>query len=127
MLYLVLGAPVLSVQSLDSQVLSFTITPPSISVLNKCILSYNITPTDSSGTVLADITVEVTRPLMVSVNSSGFNLCNTTYNFTVVAVTAAGPGERSTALQIPPLSMYNAMSNVKFHLSLTCGWIGLMS
>lgn len=73
----------------------FIITPPEPS---QCILSYNITPTDRSGTALPDITVEVASGDIKAFIAGGFDPCNNAYNFTVVAITLAGSGERSAVI-----------------------------
>jgi hypothetical protein len=82
---------------------NFTISPPQP---NQCILNYFIKPTDGRGVVLNNITVEVTeRESPVTVTSSGFDLCNNNYTFTVVAWTAAGPGDTSVGVNSEPVNL----------------------
>ena len=51
------------------------------------VLNYTITSTDSDG-VMRDITVEVTdTEATIALIENGFNLCNNTYSFTIVANT----------------------------------------
>ena len=94
--------------AVDLQTFSFTITPPSVA--SQCVLNYTITPTGSDGTILPDITVEVTdTEAPVTLTESGFDLCNNMYNFTVVANTFTGPGDRSAVSspqQVDYLSTY---------------------
>ena len=76
------------------QQIIFTISPPSYA--GQCVLNYTITATRSDGSVVPDITVEVSDNITFS--EDGFDLCNIVYNFTVVANTLAGPGLRSAVV-----------------------------
>ena len=49
--------------------------------------------------VVPDITVEVSDNITLS--EGGFDLCNNAYNFTVVANTLTGPGQRSAVVTSP--------------------------
>ena len=72
---------------------NFTIIPPAYG--SQCVLNYTITSTASDGAT-RDITVEVTdTEATVVYMEAGFDSCNNTYNFTTVANTLTGPGERS--------------------------------
>ena len=72
----------------------FSISPPSYAI--QCVLNYTITVTSSEGSVLPDITVEVSDNITLSVG--GFDSCNNAYTFTVVANTFTGPGQRSAVV-----------------------------
>jgi hypothetical protein len=89
------SAPTLTITAIDFQSFNFTIFP--LSEPSQCVLHYNITPTRSDGHVLPDITIE-SGGGSVTATASGYDVCNITYNFTAVAVTSAGTGERSTAI-----------------------------
>ena len=73
--------------------LNFTITPPSYA--GQCVLNYTITATDNNGSVLTDIIAVSDGGEAVTVTETGFDLCNDTYNFTVVANTLTYTGNRS--------------------------------
>ena len=79
------------------QQIIFTISPPLYA--GQCALNYTITATRSDGSVVPDITVEVSDNITLS--EGGFDLCNNVYNFTVVANTFAGPGQRSAVVTSP--------------------------
>ena len=73
------------------------ISPPSYG--GQCVLNYTVTATSSDGSVVPDITVAVTdTEAPTSVTRSGFDFCNNTYTFTVVANTLTGPGQRSAVV-----------------------------
>ena len=100
------SAPTLTVSPLRFQTISFAIFPPSYA--GQCALNYTITATSSDGNALPDITVEVSdRGEPVSISGSGFNACNTTYSFTVVAQTLTYTGEVSAAVNSVPLSSFS--------------------
>ena len=89
------SAPVLTVVPTSSTTFKFIISP--LSEPSDCVLNYSITPTTSEGNVLADIIVEPPDSGdSVRVSMSRFDVCNTAYNFTVVAITLNGPGETSS-------------------------------
>ena len=76
------------------QQIIFTISPPSYA--GQCVVNYTITATSSDISVVPDITVEVSDNIIFS--EGGFDLCNNVYNFTVVANTLTGPGQRSAVV-----------------------------
>ena len=88
------SSPSLTVVARNLQQIIFTISPPSYA--GQCVLNYTITATSSDGSVVPDITVEVSDNITFS--EDGFDLCNNVYNFTVVANTLAGPGQRSAVV-----------------------------
>ena len=90
-------SPSLTVVAENLQRIIFTISPPSYA--SQCVLNYTITATSSDGSVLPDITVEVSDNITLS--EGGFDLCNNAYNFTAVANTLAGPGQRSAVVTSP--------------------------
>ena len=82
--------------AVNLETLDITITPPVYG--SQCVLSYTITSTGSDGTT-RDITVEVIdTEATVTRTESDFNLCNNTYNFTIVANTSSGPGGKSDVI-----------------------------
>ena len=94
------STPGLAIEAVDSKSLTFHITPPELA--SQCVLNYTITATSSDGSVLPDITVEVSErgePVTL-ITESGFDLCSNTYTFTVVANTLTGPGDRSVAFTL---------------------------
>ena len=82
------------------QQIIFTISPPSYA--GQCVLNYTISATRSDGSVVPDITVEISDNITFS--EDGFDLCNNVYNFTVVANTLAGPG--SAAVTSPEVGHF---------------------
>ena len=88
------SSPSLTVVAESLQHIISTISLPSYA--SQCALNYTITATRSDGSVVPDITVEVSDNITLS--EGGFNLCNNVYNFTVVANTLAGPGQRSAVV-----------------------------
>ena len=86
------SSPTLTVVAVTYQAATFTISPPSYA--GQCVLNYTIAATSSSdGSVLPDITVEVTDTEAPTIATrSGFE-CNNTYTFTVVANTLNFTGE----------------------------------
>lgn len=104
--------------ALEVESFNFAIFPVSEPSL-QCVCHYNITPTSGDGNVLTDIIVEPTgggRPL--TVNASGFDLCRTTYSFTVVAVTLNGPGDRSGDIYPETLDFLSKYGVVSFVFTL---------
>ena len=69
---------------------SFTITP---SIPLDCVVNYIITATSSDGS--RNINVDGSTP----VNVDGFDVCATTYIFTVVPETSGGTGPRSASVR----------------------------
>ena len=87
----------LTVVPTDFETFNFIISP--LSEPSDCVLSYSITSTTSDGSVLAEIIVEPPDSGdSIRVTRSGFDVCNTTYTFTVVANTLNGPGETSSSV-----------------------------
>ena len=85
--------PSLTVVAESLQRIFFTISPPSYA--GQCVLNYTITATSSDGSVVPDITVISDN---ITLSEGGFDLCNNAYNFTLVANTLAGPGQRSAVV-----------------------------
>ena len=97
-------APVLTVVPSDLETFNFIISP--LSEPSDCVLNYSITPTTSDGSVLVDIIVgPPDNGDSITVTMGGFDVCNTTYTFTVVANTLNGPGERSSPVTSCKLSI----------------------
>ena len=88
------SSPFLTVVAGSLQQIIFTISPPSYA--GQCVLNYTITATSGDGSAVPDITVEVSDNITLS--EGGFDMCNNLYNFTVVANTLAGPGQRSAVV-----------------------------
>ena len=100
------SAPTLTMMAINFQSFNFIIFPPSYA--GQCVLNYTITATSSDGNVLPDITVEVTdRGGPASIYGSGFDVCNTTYSFTVVAQTLTYTGGVSVAVNSVSLSSFS--------------------
>ena len=91
------SSPSLTVVARSLQQIIFIISAPSYA--DQCVLNYIITATSSDGSVVPDITVEVSDN--ITLREGGFNLCNNAYNFTVVANTLTGPGQRSAVVTSP--------------------------
>ena len=82
----------------------FTITPPVYAI--QCVRNYLVTSTDSDGN-RRDISVELsknTRDQVIVRQIDGFDLCSSSYSFTVVANTLAGIGENSEVVNIPGMT-----------------------
>ena len=88
------SSPSLTVVAESLQQIIFTISPPLYA--GQCVLNYTISATSSDGSVVPGITVEISDN--VTLSEGGFNLCNNAYNFTVVANTLTGPGQRSAVV-----------------------------
>ena len=84
------------------QQIIFTISPPSYA--SQCVLNYTITATSSDGSVVSNITVEVSDN--ITLREGGFEFCNNVYNFTVVANTLAGPTQRSAVVTSPEVAHF---------------------
>ena len=96
------SAPGLNVTPIDLETFNFTISPPSPPT--QCISHYNITA-NSAGYTPTEFTAEVVvREEPVTVTRSGFNFCNNSYNFSAVAATQGGIGERSDSVILQPFS-----------------------
>ena len=95
-------SPSLTVVAENLQRIFFTISPPSYA--GQCVLNYTITATSSDGSLVSDITVEVSDNITLS--EGGFDLCNNAYNFTVVANTLTGPGQRSAVVTSPGVAHF---------------------
>ena len=86
--------------AVDLETFNFTITPLVYS--SQCVMNYTITSTDGDGTT-RDITVKVNdTEATIALIESGFNLCNNTYSFTIVANTLTDPGERIRSEEVTP-------------------------
>ena len=102
------SSPSLTVVAGNLQQIIFVISPPSYA--GQCVVNYTITATSSDGSVVPDITVEVIEgggPVVTT--GSGFNACNTTYSFTVVAQTLTYTGEVSAAVNSVPVSSFSKL------------------
>ena len=82
----------------DNETVNITLTPPSVSP--ECVLQYIIYSNCES--IETNITVDPnTDPIHpVQLTRGGLNLCTCSYNFTAVAVTRNGTGERSAPVTI---------------------------
>ena len=88
------STPTLSVGAVDHGTAILTISPPSHA--GQCVLNYTITATSSDGSVVPDITVEVTeRGAPVQVLQSGLDLRSNTYSFRAVGTTFQSTTEQS--------------------------------
>ena len=84
----------------DNETVHIMVTPPSVSP--ECVLQYNIITYSNCEGIENNITVDPntdpTQP--VQLTRSGLNLCTCSYNFTAVAVTRNGIGERTNPVTI---------------------------
>ena len=84
----------------------FTLKIFPLSQPSNCILHYNITPMVSDGSVLPDISLDPpSSGTSIATALGGFDSCNNSYSFTVVAITRNGPGERSAVFPAPPFKL----------------------
>ena len=80
------SSPSLIVAVESPQQIFFTISPPLYA--GQCVLNYTITVTSSDGSVLPDFTAPVAdTDTPTSARRSGYDFCNNSYTFTVVANT----------------------------------------
>ena len=107
--------PTLVVTAVDLETFSFTITPPVYG--SQCVTTYTITPS-VSGVIISDIVVQA-RDMETTIMRGGFDLqCDNIYSFTIVANTAASPGERS-GMVTPDL--VDSLSEKKLQLYIYTG------
>ena len=73
------SSPSLTVVAGSLQQIIITISPPSYA--GQCVVNYTITATSSDGSVVLDITVEVSDNITLS--EGGFDLCNNAYTISL--------------------------------------------
>ena len=113
--------------------LNFTITPPVYA--SQCVLNYTLLSSTNSDGNRQNITVQVTGGAGETLiyTEGGFDLCRSSYSFTIVANTFAGIGESSTSevVDVPSkiitfsLSLFPFLPSSPLPLSLSLPSIGI--
>lgn len=95
-------APTLSATMADSDFNSLVIAvfPPVYAAV--CVLSYTVSTT-SDNSIMPDFNITAQEDMVMQVVRGGFDLCNKSYSFSVVAVTRNGISMRSDTIPQDPV------------------------